>query len=47
GYFIWNEWNNLYIPNILVAIFIIGLVGLILDNIFGALEKFVAFGRKA
>ncbi|MEL7502916.1 MAG: nitrate ABC transporter permease [Cyanobacteria bacterium J06554_6] len=47
GYFIWNEWNNLYIPNILVAIFIIGLVGLILDSIFGALEKFVAFGRKA
>ena len=47
GYFVWNEWNNLYIPNILVAIFIIGLVGLILDNIFAALEKFVAFGRKA
>ncbi len=46
GYFIWNEWNNLYIPNILVAIFIIGLVGLILDNIFAALEKFVEFGRK-
>ncbi|MGD1865226.1 MAG: ABC transporter permease [Phormidesmis sp.] len=47
GYFIWNEWNNLYIQNILVAIFIIGLMGLILDNIFAALEKFVAFGRKA
>ncbi|MBE9032756.1 nitrate ABC transporter permease [filamentous cyanobacterium LEGE 11480] len=47
GYFIWNEWNNLYIPNILVAIFIIGLVGLLLDNIFAALEKFVAFGRNS
>lgn len=47
GYFIWNEWNNLYIPNILVAIFIIGLTGLILDSIFAALEKYVAFGRKA
>lgn len=47
GYFIWNEWNNLYIPNILVAIFIIGLVGLLLDSIFAALEKFVSFGRKA
>ncbi|OKH17018.1 nitrate ABC transporter permease [[Limnothrix rosea] IAM M-220] len=46
GYFIWNEWNNLYIPNILVAIFIIGLVGLILDSCFAAVEKFVAFGRK-
>jgi nitrate/nitrite transport system permease protein len=47
GYFIWNEWNNLYIPNILVAIFIIGLVGLALDSIFAALEKFVAFGRNS
>lgn len=47
GYFIWNEWNNLYIPNILVAIFIIGLVGLILDSVFAALEKFVEFGRKS
>lgn len=47
GYFIWNEWNNLYIPNILVAIFIIGLVGLVLDSIFAAFEKFVEFGRKS
>ncbi len=47
GYFIWNEWNNLYIPNILVAIFIIGLVGLLLDSVFAALERFVAFGRNS
>ncbi|MEM9541116.1 MAG: nitrate ABC transporter permease [Cyanobacteria bacterium P01_E01_bin.42] len=47
GYFIWNEWNNLYIPNILVAIFIIGLVGLILDSLFATAEKLVAFGRNS
>jgi len=47
GYFIWNEWNNLYIPNILVAIFIIGIVGLVLDSIFAAVERFVAFGRNS
>ncbi|MBE9076037.1 nitrate ABC transporter permease [Romeria aff. gracilis LEGE 07310] len=47
GYFIWNEWNNLYIPNILVAILVIGLVGLLLDNIFAFLEKAVAFGRNS
>lgn len=47
GYFIWNEWNNLYIPNILVAIFIIGLVGIVLDQIFAYLEKFVSFGRQS
>ena len=45
GYFIWNEWNNLYIPNILVAIFIIGIVGIILDQIFAYLEKIVSFGK--
>lgn len=45
GYFIWNEWNNLYIPNILVAIFIIGLVGIILDQIFAYFESLVSFGR--
>ncbi|MGF1541197.1 MAG: nitrate ABC transporter permease [Pleurocapsa sp.] len=45
GYFIWNEWNNLYIPNILVAIFIIGIVGIILDQIFAYLEKLVSFGK--
>lgn len=47
GYFIWNEWNNLYIPNILVAILIIGIVGLLLDSIFAALERYVAFGRNS
>ncbi len=47
GYFIWNEWNNLYIPNILVAIFIIGLVGLALDSVFGVLERLVSFGGKS
>lgn len=47
GFFIWNEWNNLSIPNILVAILVIGLTGLILDSLFAALEKFVAFGRNS
>ena len=46
GYFIWNEWNNLYIPNILVAIFIIGVAGIVLDQIFAYLEKLVSFGKK-
>lgn len=46
GYFIWNEWNNLYIPNILVAIFIIGIVGIILDRILAYIEKLVSFGKQ-
>jgi hypothetical protein len=46
GYFIWNEWNNLYIPNILVAIFIIGIVGLILDSIFCRLREICCIWSK-
>jgi nitrate/nitrite transport system permease protein len=31
GYFIWNEWNNLQIASMIVAIVLIGLIGLVLD----------------
>ncbi len=31
GYFIWNEWNNLQIASMIVAIVLIGIVGLALD----------------
>lgn len=31
GYFIWNEWNNLQISSMIIAIFLIGLIGLLLD----------------
>ncbi|MEM6502413.1 MAG: nitrate ABC transporter permease [Cyanobacteria bacterium P01_C01_bin.89] len=47
GYFIWNEWNNLYIPNILVTIIVIGLVGIVLDQVFAYIERIVSFGRKS
>lgn len=39
GYFIWNEWNNLSLPNIFVAIIVIGFAGLLLDQIFSRLQK--------
>lgn len=39
GYFIWNEWNNLSLANIFVAIIVIGMAGLILDQVFGWLNK--------
>src|SRR5215204_6219767 len=31
GYFIWNEWNNLQIASMIVAIVLIGVIGLALD----------------
>jgi len=43
GYFVWNEWNNLSITNILVAILAIGLVGMVLDLTLARLTKLVTF----
>lgn len=36
GFWVWDEWNNLNVKNIIVAIFVIGIVGLLLE---GALVK--------
>jgi len=31
GFWVWDEWNNLNVKNIFVAIFVIGIVGLVLE----------------
>ena len=31
GFWVWDEWNNLNVSNIIVAIFVIGIVGLLLE----------------
>jgi nitrate/nitrite transport system permease protein len=31
GFWVWDEWNNLKVENILLAIFVIGVIGLILE----------------
>jgi nitrate/nitrite transport system permease protein len=43
GYFVWNEWNNLSLTNVLFAILMIGVVGMALDSIFGVLSKRVSY----
>ena len=43
GYFVWNEWNNLSISNILVAVLMIGLIGMVLDMCFARLQKAVTY----
>jgi nitrate/nitrite transport system permease protein len=43
GYFVWNEWNNLSITNILSGILAIGLVGMALDFMFGRLQRAVTY----
>ena len=43
GYFVWNEWNNLSITNVIAAIFFIGLIGMILDQILAQISRLVAY----
>src|SRR5215468_4098328 len=43
GYFVWNEWNNLSITNVITAILLIGLVGMLLDFILARLTRLVTF----
>ncbi|MDB5797759.1 MAG: ntrB [Paucimonas sp.] len=43
GYFVWNEWNNLALPNVIFAVVMIGLVGMLLDQVFGRLQKRVTY----
>jgi nitrate/nitrite transport system permease protein len=43
GYFVWNEWNNLSLPNVIFAILAIGVVGMVLDLAFGALQRSAAY----
>jgi nitrate/nitrite transport system permease protein len=43
GYFVWNEWNNLSLPNVIFAIGVIGVVGMLLDLMFGQVQKMVTY----
>jgi nitrate/nitrite transport system permease protein len=43
GYFVWNEWNNLSIANILVAVLMIGVIGMLLDLCFAKLQRAVTY----
>jgi nitrate/nitrite transport system permease protein len=39
GFWLWDEWNNLKVENIIIAIFVIGIVGLLLEYCMLALAK--------
>lgn len=45
GYYIWNEWNNLDLANVIFSILLIGLVGMILDMMFGLLGRAVRYNE--
>src|SRR4030081_3056803 len=43
GYFVWNEWNNLSITTVIIAILLIGVVGMLLDQILARFTAMVTF----
>ena len=43
GYFVWNEWNNLSITNVIIAIVLIGVVGMLLDQVLARFTRMVTF----
>jgi nitrate/nitrite transport system permease protein len=43
GYFVWNEWNNLSLVNVIFAVLVIGVVGMLLDLAFAQLQKAVTY----
>src|SRR6266851_4257663 len=43
GTFVWNEWNNLSLSNVVFAILTIGVVGMALDLAIGRLQKLVTY----
>ncbi len=39
GFFVWDSWNALSLEKVISAILIIGIVGLLLDRFFAAIQK--------
>jgi len=39
GFWVWDEWNNLNVKHIIIAIFVIGIVGLLLETALVAIAK--------
>jgi nitrate/nitrite transport system permease protein len=45
GFWVWDEWNNLNVTHIIIAIFAIGIVGLLLEQALIMLARAVSFGN--
>lgn len=41
GFFVWDEWNRLNVSSVFLAVFVIGVTGLILDYALARLQTFV------
>ncbi|NJK49229.1 nitrate ABC transporter permease [Candidatus Gracilibacteria bacterium] len=41
GFFVWDEWNRLNVSSVFLAVFVIGLTGLVLDYILVTIQAWV------
>ncbi len=47
GFWLWDEWNNLVVEHIILAIFVIGIVGLLLEQLLTRIAARFEFNEKA
>jgi nitrate/nitrite transport system permease protein len=45
GFWVWDEWNNLKVEHIIIAIFVIGIVGLLLEQCLLLLARRFSYGN--
>jgi nitrate/nitrite transport system permease protein len=45
GFWVWDEWNNLKVEHIIIAIFVIGIVGLLLEQLLLVIAKRFSYGE--
>ncbi len=46
GFWIWDEYNNLNYPNIIIGIIVVGIVGYLLDLIMGYIADFFDYRKR-
>ena len=39
GFWVWDEWNNLNVEHIIIANFVVGIVGLLLEQLLVFIAK--------
>lgn len=45
GFWVWDEWNNLNVAHIIIAIFVVGLVGLLIEQFLILMTKLISRGE--
>jgi nitrate/nitrite transport system permease protein len=46
GFWVWDEWNNLKVEHIIIAIFVIGIVGLLLEQMLLLIARRFSYGER-